>query len=118
MNALIKNNIDDINRLCKKHHVKELFVFGSVTGESFDKNSDIDFLYQFDTSGIDFDNLAEAEYDYADNFFDLKTSLESLLGRKVDLIHHQPFRNPYFRDAVEKTKQLIYSDERLQKISV
>jgi hypothetical protein len=118
MNVLIKNNMEAIDGLCKKHHVKELFVCGSITGESFAQNSDIDFLYEFDTSGIDFDNLSKAEFDYTDIFFDFKNNLELLLGRKVDLIHHQQFKNPYFREAAEKTKQLIYSDERLQKISV
>ena len=82
MNKVIENNRTEIIELCKKHHVKKLFAFGSVMRDDFTNKSDIDFLYEFDTTGIDFDKLDLAEYDYVDNFFSFKESLENLLQRK------------------------------------
>jgi len=118
MIAAIKNNIDEIGRLCKKHHVMVLYIFGSALNESFNDKSDLDFLYEFDTKGIDFDNLPDADYDYADNFFELKFSLEKLLKRQIDLIEKRSFKNPYFNESVEKTKQLIYADKRFEETVV
>jgi len=69
MNSIIENNKQQIIELCKKHHVKNLFVFGSVMRTDFNTDSDIDFLYEFDTSKINFDDLDKAEYDYVNNFF-------------------------------------------------
>ena len=69
MNSIIENNKQQIMELCKKHHVKKLYVFGSVMREDFSRESDIDFLYEFDTSKINFDDLDNAEYDYVNNFF-------------------------------------------------
>ncbi len=66
-----------------KHKVARLFVFGSILTENFKKISDIDFLVDF--SGVDI-------YDYADNYFDLKTSLEKLLKRHVDLLEKKPLK--------------------------
>jgi uncharacterized protein with HEPN domain/predicted nucleotidyltransferase len=74
---IIDQNIDKIHDLCSKHKVAKLFVFGSVLSEKFKKNSDIDFIVDF----RDFD-----VYDYADNYFDLKYSLENILKRNVDLL--------------------------------
>jgi uncharacterized protein len=117
MNKIIENNRKEIFELCKKHHVKKLFAFGSVMRDDFTEKSDIDFLYEFDTSGIDFDNLDSSEYDYADNFFSLKESLETLLHRKVDLLSYKEIRNRFLRKSIDEDKQLIYSDERFEEIS-
>jgi hypothetical protein len=39
---------------------------------------------------------------------DLKFSLETILKRKVDLLEEKAIKNPYFKKAIEKNKQLIY----------
>jgi uncharacterized protein len=110
MNTIIQEKKEDIITLCQEHHVKKLYVFGSVVSDDFNNESDIDFLYEFDTKGINFDKPLESAYDYADNFFNLKFSLEKLFQRKVDLIENKKFRNPYFMASVEKTKQLLYAN--------
>ena len=46
--------------------------------------------------------------DYVDNYFDLKSSLESLLGRDVDLLEENAIRNPILRRNIDNSKQLIY----------
>ncbi len=96
---VIDRNIDKVRDLCRKHRVAKLFVFGSVLNDKFKTNSDIDFVVDF--SGIDL-------YDYADNYFDLKFSLEDLFNRKVDLLEEKAIKNPYFRKSIDSAKQLIY----------
>ena len=83
INSIIENNKQQIIELCKKHHVKNLFVFGSVMRTDFNTDSDIDFLYEFDTSKINFDDLDKAEYDYVNNFFSFQEDLENLLKGKL-----------------------------------
>ncbi len=96
---LIESNLNQIQVLCAKHRVKNLFVFGSVLGETFNSTSDVDFL-------VDFNRIHVSEY--ADNYFDLKEGLEALLHRSVDLLEEHGLRNPYIRRQVELEKRLVY----------
>jgi predicted nucleotidyltransferase len=117
MNRLIENNIAGIRALCAKHHIQSLYLFGSAAVGIFTEHSDVDFLYEMDYSGFDFDNPALYPFDPLTEFFELKTSLQQLLNRKIDLIPNQQFRNKYFSDSVAQTKQVIFQNERHQKIS-
>jgi predicted nucleotidyltransferase len=96
---LIQKNIDKIRSLCERHGVLNLFVFGSVLSKNFTKKSDIDFIVNF--SEVDL-------YDYATNYFDFKEALEKLLKRKVDLLEDKAINNPYLRQSIDNSKQLIY----------
>ncbi len=96
---IVDRNMNKIRALCNKHKVAKLFVFGSVLTDAFEKTSDIDFLVDF--AGVDL-------YDYADNYFDFKTSLESLLKKQVDLLEDKAVKNPYLRESIDSSKQLIY----------
>ena len=91
--------MDKIRALCNKHKVSRLFVFGSILTENFKKSSDIDLLVDF--SGVDLG-------DYADNYFDLKSSLEKLLKRQIDLLEDKVIQSPYLRKSIDSTKQKIY----------
>jgi predicted nucleotidyltransferase len=97
--TLIDRNIETIRTLCKKHKVSRLFVFGSVLTDRFKENSDIDFIVDF--QGVEL-------YDYADNYFDLKNSLEGIFKRKVDLLENQAINNPYLRQSIDSQKQIVY----------
>jgi len=88
-----------IQTLCMKYRVSELFVFGSILEDSFSEESDIDFVVDFSDVSLE---------DYADNYFDLKFSLERLLKRKVDLLESRAIRNPYLLESINFTKQLVY----------
>lgn len=96
---IIELNIDKIKELCSKHKVEKLFVFGSVLTSRFKNESDIDLLVDF--KDIDL-------YDYADNYFDFKFSLENLFKRKIDLLENKAIKNPYLRQSIDSSKQLIY----------
>jgi uncharacterized protein len=97
--TIIEKNKDKIIALCNKHRVTRLFVFGSILTENFNKSSDIDLLVDF--SGVDL-------YDYADNYFDLKKSLEKLLKRQIDLLEDKAVKNPYLRKSIDSSKKMIY----------
>jgi predicted nucleotidyltransferase len=96
---LIHQNIEFINALCKSHKVKSLYAFGSVLTDKFNDQSDIDLIVDFSDVQL---------LDYADNYFDLKFSLEDTFKRSVDLLEEKAIKNPYFKRAIEKNRQLIY----------
>lgn len=97
------NNLDaytnDITKLCETHKVKNLYAFGSVLTDKFDSESDIDFIVDFDIIAVE---------DYADNYFDLKFSLQEVLKRPIDLLEDKAIKNPYFKQAIRQQKKLIY----------
>ncbi len=96
---ILKNNINQIQRLCKQYHVLRLYVFGSILTNRFNINSDIDFLVDFDKVDL---------FEYADNYFDFKYSLQDLFQKEIDLIESKAITNPYFKKNIDNTKHLIY----------
>jgi len=97
--SIIDQNIEVIRDLCSKHKVSRLFIFGSALTKKFKNTSDIDMLVDFQDVDL---------YDYAHNYFDLKASLEKLFKRDVDLLEDKAISNPYLRQSIDSTKQLIY----------
>jgi predicted nucleotidyltransferase len=96
---LINRNINSIQSLCVKHNVAHLFVFGSILKETFNRGSDIDFIVDFYEVSLE---------GYADNYFNLKFSLEDLLKREIDLLEDKAIKNPFLRSSIDSTKQLVY----------
>jgi predicted nucleotidyltransferase len=47
-------------------------------------------------------------YDYADNYFDFKYSLEDLFKKEIDLVESKAITNPYFKKTIDQTKLLVY----------
>lgn len=91
-----------IQDVCKKHHVRSLYLIGSAAKENkFRVESDVDFLYRFNKDEIE-------EMDYADNYFGLLFTLQDILSRKVDLVAEEKLHNPYFIESINKDKQLVY----------
>lgn len=95
----IKQHKDLIRQLCEKYNVENLYAFGSVLTENFNEESDIDLLVNFKPINVDY---------YADNYFDLKFSLEEVLRREVDLLEEKALKNPYIIEAIRNNRQLIY----------
>ena len=100
---LIELNIGKIAELCKKYKVKRLFVFGSILTEKFNAESDVDFSVDFDRESIENEKL-----DWADTFFGFIEDLQSVLGRKVDLVVDSNVTNSYFRKELDAKKRLVY----------
>lgn len=83
MVTLIKDNLAQIQDVCKKHHVKSFYLIGSAARETdFSPESDVDFLYRINYEKLD----SLGTMNYADNFFSLMDDLQHLLKRKVDLV--------------------------------
>lgn len=76
-----------------------MYVFGSVLRDSFNPESDIDFLVKFS----DVDPL-----EYFDNYMDLKEELEKLFSRSVDLVEVQTVKNPILKQSIERDKIILY----------
>ena len=97
-----EKNIVKIRNLCIKHKVKELYLFGSYVTDNYNKDSDIDFLVEFE--GVDL-------LDYFNNYMEFKESLETILDKDIDLVENNAIRNPIFRKAIDRNKRLIYERE-------
>lgn len=85
--------------LCKKYSVSSLYAFGSVNTPAFNVSSDIDLVV---------DISSKDPFEYSDNYFDLKSELEKLFKRPVDLLEDKSIRNPYLRKNIDQSKVLVY----------
>lgn len=90
----------NLEALCRRFGVRRLELFGSAVTGFQRETSDLDFLVEFEPP---------IGPGYADRYFGLLESLEALFGRPVDLVVASAIKNPYFRDTVEKTRELIYA---------
>ena len=107
MNPLVAKALPDIQLLCERQGVQNMFLFGSATSDSFSPTtSDVDFVVNFFDSG---------KLDLADRYLDLAEGLERTLHRPVDLVTEASIRNPIFRKVIEESKILIY-DAPITKI--
>lgn len=91
---------EQLQQLCKKFNVKELYLFGSAVSGDLTEDSDLDFIVKFDRQGY------EGAFD---QFIDFKQELEQIYGRSVDLYHQKKFRNSIFQQEVERSKELLYA---------
>jgi predicted nucleotidyltransferase len=97
----IESRREEIAAICREHKVARLLVFGSVVRDDFDpEKSDVDFLVEF-LPGVDKGWMLE--------YTELKEAMEGLFGRRVDVIPTEIKRNPYFKAAVDREKELLYA---------
>lgn len=96
----IETQSREIAELCRRYGVRRLAVFGSAATGHIHAGSDVDFLVEFDL---------ESTADYADRFFGLQESLKQLFGKPVDLVVESAIKNPYFRQSIEETQELLYA---------
>jgi predicted nucleotidyltransferase len=101
MNRLIEEKRRELEGVCRRHNVERIELFGSAAGSDFeDATSDLDFLVTFQGLGLN---------QYADAYFGLREDLEALFHRPVDLVVASAIQNPYFRQAVDSTRTLVYA---------
>jgi predicted nucleotidyltransferase len=84
--------------VCRRYGVKELSLFGSGARGELRPDSDVDIMVEFDPGAhiglIGFESLAE--------------ELESLAGRRVDLVTRRGLK-PWVRPAVLRDARVIYA---------
>ena len=99
MNDAIHIDHGAIAELCRRYHVRSLSLFGSVLGDAFGPESDVDVLVEFEpgqTPGFF-------------RLYEMEQSLRDLLGgRKVDLVTRK-FLNRRIRQRVLDQAQVIYA---------
>jgi uncharacterized protein len=96
----LDGKLERLAELCREFQVKRLEIFGSAATDAFrPESSDFDFL-------VDFGNRPLGPW--GRHFLQFADALEVLFGRHVDLIMPNSIRNPYFRKAVDASRQLLY----------
>ncbi len=101
MNAVVERKRSELLDICRRHRVQRMELFGSAAGARFDPaHSDLDFLVSFQQLGLN---------EYADAYFGLLEDLQALFQRPVDLVVADAIQNPYFRQAVDATRVLLYA---------
>ena len=97
----VRQRRSELEALCLRFGVHRLEIFGSgATGQHRPGTSDLDFLVEFGPA---------PPGGYADAYFGLLESLESLFKSKVDLVVPSSVRNPYFLKAIQGTRTLLYA---------
>jgi len=96
----IQNKLNDLIQICKKYGVLKLELFGSAAKDSNSDSSDLDFLILLEQ---------RPPGEYADAYFAVKDALEDLLKKPVDLVELKTIRNPYFLQAIEKERIILYA---------
>jgi predicted nucleotidyltransferase len=85
--------------IIRKYGLSEVSAFGSVLRDDFNENSDIDFLIVFENG------KEKSLFD----IIDLKSDLEILVGRNVDIVEKEALKNPYRKEEILKTAKVIYA---------
>ena len=102
---LQKHEIEKIESICSKHKVERLYIFGSAASGKMKENSDIDFLVKFSDMDL---------YYYFENLLSLKSELEELFNRQVDILEEQALKNPYLKKSIDRNKILVYGRKDTQ----
>jgi predicted nucleotidyltransferase len=91
--------LDQIAAFCQKWQITELAVFGSILGDQFRDESDVDFLVTFSPrANISLFDLAQAQLD-----------LKHMIGREVDLVEKAALRNPFRKNNIYKNMKVLYA---------
>lgn len=96
MNKNLVIQKDKIADFCRRHHIRQLSIFGSALRDDFTSDSDVDVLVEF-----------QVGYEPGFSFFDMQDELSQLFGRKVEL-NTPNFLSRYFRDKVLKEAEVQY----------
>jgi uncharacterized protein len=94
----------DIALFCRRWKIREFAVFGSILREDFKPESDVDVLISFSSS---------AEWGLFDHV-QMRTQLESLLGRRVDLVTRRALeqtQNNILRERIMNSAKVIFSED-------
>lgn len=79
-----------------RHHVNELYLFGSMARGEGRADSDIDFIYQFDDAA---DSMIDE--------WDLRDDLASTFGRQIDLVKKQ-YITTELQDRLAEIQRVLF----------
>jgi len=97
INGIIISKID-LLEVVKRYNIKEISVFGSSIRNDFNPESDIDLLIEFiDSSQISLLDL-----------LDIQDFFKKLTKRNVDVVEPAGLKNPYRRESILRSKEILY----------
>jgi hypothetical protein len=88
-----------IEEFCRKWKITELALFGSVLRDDFGPDSDVDVLVELQEDAL---------WDAFD-WVDMIDELRGIFGRNVDLVEKAAIRNPFRRDSILRTHEVVYA---------
>lgn len=93
-------NPNQLAAFCRRHHVVELSLFGSILGDEFKPDSDVDVLVQFEP-----DHTLTL-----DSYVEMREELAAQLGgREIDLVELRRLADPYRRHEILRTREVVYA---------
>ncbi|MCE7053377.1 nucleotidyltransferase domain-containing protein [Algoriphagus sp. AGSA1] len=98
---LIEHKRKELNAICRRHAVTNIYLFGSAVKGSYKTSSDLDFAVLLS------EKLSPLEH--GSGFFNLKASLEDLFQREIDLVSYRVVKIPVFKEELDKTKIELYA---------
>lgn len=90
---------DRVAAFCDRWGVAEFAVFGSVLRDDFAPTSDVDVLLTF-RGGV---------HHGIDEYISMRDELETMFGRRVDIVNRRSIRNPYLKHQVLTTRRIIHA---------
>lgn len=88
-----------IAAFCRKWHVRELSLFGSVLRDDFMPESDVDVLVELDPGhGLDL-------FDWVD----MREELKQIFQRDIDLVSKGGLKNPIRKKAILASARVVYA---------
>lgn len=95
----IKTSPAQIAEFCRRWHIVEFALFGSVLRDDFRPDSDIDVLLTFDSQhSISWDDRIK-----------MQEEIEQLFRRNVDLVNKKYLKNPYRRYEILTACEVVYA---------
>jgi len=87
-----------VAKLCRRWKIKRLSLFGSVLRDDFGAESDIDVLVAFR------DDAPWSLWDW----IEMTDEMRILFGREVDVVEESGLTNPFRRQRILETREVIY----------
>ncbi len=87
-----------LSEFCRKHHIRKMWLFGSVLRDDFSDDSDVDVLYQF-----------EDGHSVGWEIVTIGDQLSEIIGRRVDFIPEK-YLKPRVRNHRMFQKQILFDD--------
>jgi len=87
-----------IAEICRKHHIRELSLFGSALTGPFTDESDVDILYEFEPGySVGFE-IVTIEEEFS----------QALGGRRIDLVPKK-YLNRHLHDRILSGARILYA---------
>jgi len=91
---------DEIAAFCRRHHIRELALFGSVLRDDFGPDSDVDVLVEFEPGADETLTLMD--------LVGMQMELSNLFQRNVDFVLRDGLK-PLIKNEVLSTLEVVYA---------